>query len=96
MVILRARVKCLECDKSVGKTDTLLVRTLAGEKRYKCYSCYQRKSNKHWSIKTGVQEKQDYYCERCRFKFKSRTPVCTYCSMEDRVVRGEFQLKDFI
>ncbi len=40
--------------------------------------------------------KKEFFCGRCRYKFKAKNTLCPYCSKEDQVVEQLHSVKDFL
>ncbi|MBI2102375.1 hypothetical protein HYT55_00925 [Candidatus Woesearchaeota archaeon] len=95
MAIVRARISCFRCQKSVDKTDTRFFDTVAGTRRYECFPCYQ-KSRNGYLPHTESKDKRELYCERCKYKFMSRVPVCPYCSKDDSVIKAQVTAYDLV
>ena len=96
MTIIRSRVQCFRCKKSVDKSDTLVIKTITKDPRYECSQCYKRNRTKPWGFGDEMSYKKDYYCERCRYKFSSKKDVCPYCSKSDQIEGGNITVKDLI
>ncbi len=94
MAVLRAQVSCFKCKRNVDRSQTLFIGSNGIEKQYECFNCYKNKNNPRQVDHTG--EKIDLYCERCNYKFKSRTNICPYCSKTDKVSSGNISIKDLL
>ena len=97
MTILKIKVDCGRCKKSVEKTQARLVDTPKGSKRYECLSCFK----KNRAILLGLEQeepkfKQDMFCGRCKYHFKSKNVVCPYCNDSDYIVRGDISVGDLL
>ena len=79
------------CDQSIQKIDSVLID--AANVQRACYPCF--KNNKMlFKIQQGF--KQEMYCERCKYKFSSKSLVCPYCSKGDRIVKGNMTVRDIL
>lgn len=91
MVEIRARVSCNRCNNPVDKTQAILVDFPQKRNVYECYECFKlRKSG------GANKQKQDFYCERCKYKFFSNKKVCPYCGRLDKVISGSFSLHELL
>ena len=95
MPVLRAQVSCSRCQRNVERSQTLFVGSNGAEKQYECFNCYKNKNNTVREVNhTG--DKIDLFCERCNYKFKSRTNICPYCSKTDKVTTGNISIRDLL
>ncbi len=90
MVVIRSRVNCFRCGEAVDRTATLLLSS-SFEKKYECYGCYKQN-------KTGMSTKvkQELFCGRCKYKFKSKGALCPYCNKDDLVMSPHFKIEDLL
>jgi len=95
-MVLRLKVNCFRCNSEVDANAVINSRSVNGEPRHECYSCY--KKNKVDPLLPGdeAKVKRLYYCEKCRYQFKSFTPRCQLCSKPDYVVKGNPTVTDLI
>ena len=91
MPVLRIPVECCRCNKMVEKANARFLTRVKNERKYECFSCYKLNRNKHKEF-----VKRELYCERCRYKFKSKKLLCPYCNRSDNVVKGEVTVKDLL
>lgn len=97
MVVLRSRVTCCTCQKPVDKFDTRLMPADDGQRVYECFICFKKKRAGILVIPDqDMQTKQDLYCERCKYKFRSRKYDCPYCNKGDMVVAGKFSVSELL
>ncbi len=95
MATIRARVNCFRCGIPVHKAETILIKTLTNEKKYECYSCYKGGKMSTWGGKK-TKVKQELYCQRCKYKFRSKTSLCPYCNKDDFVTFSNVKIEDLI
>ena len=96
MVVLRSRVLCFRCNNAVNKIDTIKTLSTTGEPRYQCSSCFAKAKTSAWGMGDKVQVKSDCFCQRCKYKFKSASNLCPYCSKNDMVVCGKITANDLL
>lgn len=96
MVVLKVKVKCVHCNAEVEKLDARKVTPSLSEQRYECFSCFKRNKPLVWGFGDRVQQKHEYYCERCKYKFSSKSALCPYCSKGDRLTSGKISAKDLL
>jgi len=65
-------------------------------KRYQCYACYQKQQPRWRMGKEETKVKENYFCGRCKYKFKALAPRCPYCSSSDHLSRAEFSMDDLL
>ena len=94
MPVLRSKINCYKCKRPVDRSQTLFLGTIGEERRYECFTCYKQKGKER--VEDPMSEKINLYCERCNYKFKSRTSLCPYCSKSDKVVSGDVSIRDLI
>jgi hypothetical protein len=92
MVYLRTPIECFRCHNTVCKTETRALR--AGKKIvHECFNCYRSKPN---VVKTDNKIKQDYFCQKCRYKFKSIKSVCPYCNKHDFLTSTNITIEELL
>ncbi|MBU0457342.1 MAG: hypothetical protein ABH824_05035 [Nanoarchaeota archaeon] len=96
MAVLRARVKCFRCGRSVDKTQTLITKSITKDIRYECAKCYKRNKTSPWGLGDEIPHKIEYFCERCKYKFKSKVCECPYCNKRDRVTEARITVSDLL
>ena len=97
MTVLRARVSCFRCRRPVNKLSTITNKSINGEFRHECSECFRKA--KRDPLLAGIEEvkqKKEYYCERCRYRFHSKSGVCPYCSRTDQVIGGKVTVMDLL
>ena len=97
MVILKTKIQCFRWKKKVDKNETRVNKSVNGEPRHECFTCFKR--YRRDPLLAGVEEipyKKDYYCQRCNYKFKSKLNTCPYCSKNDLVIGGNVSLKELM
>lgn len=98
MAIVHARVNCIRCAKMVDKSETILLPSTGNDKKFICFGCYKAEKPRtpRWSMGQETKAKDEYFCGRCKYKFKSVNPSCPYCSQTDAVVKGNITMKDLL
>lgn len=77
--------------------ETVTKKSVNGELRYECSECFHR--YRRDPLLAGIEEaqvKKEYYCERCRYKFHSKSGKCPYCSRSDQVIGGKVTVMDLL
>jgi hypothetical protein len=96
MVVLRSRVLCFRCNEPVNKIDTVKTISTSGEPKYQCSSCFKTVKTTTWGLGDEIPVKNDCFCQRCKYKFKSKSGLCPYCSKNDLVVCGKITVHDLL
>lgn len=96
MMLSNSQVQCADCRRSVNKLDTFT--SVGGTKdlKYLCRSCYSVNKDLGLGPKEKPQVKREYFCGRCKYKFKSMGTVCPYCSKQDQVLEQVHSVKDLL
>ena len=95
MAVISARVNCFRCGKAVDKTQTILLEKVSG-KNYECFTCYKRNKGMAWGFGDKVKVKQELYCQRCKYKFKSAGGMCPYCNKDDITISQNIKIEDLL
>ena len=96
MAVLRIKVNCSSCEKRIDKAQALPVKSVNNEKRYECYNCYRRSKSGSLGTNEEVKVKEPYFCQRCKYKFKSKKSICPYCNKSDFLVKGKVTVHDLL
>jgi len=96
MMFTNSQVQCSDCKKSVSKLDTFATTGASREVRYRCRSCYSVNKNTGLTVQEKPQVKKEYFCGRCKYKFKSLGTLCPYCNKTDQVVEQVHSVKDLL
>jgi uncharacterized CHY-type Zn-finger protein len=83
--MLRINVRCFRCNKEVDANKTRKIEGI-NEPRYECFECFKRHNRD--PLLGGIEkvvDKRNYFCGRCKFKFKNKTGICPYCNKDDYV-----------
>ncbi|MEK6900109.1 MAG: hypothetical protein AABX05_03215 [Nanoarchaeota archaeon] len=97
MVLPTTKVQCFGCGKSVEKALMFSALDASKEMQHQCSSCYrERKSDILGEKKIPAPVKKDFFCGRCRYKFKGKTMICPYCSKEDQVIKQANSVNDLL
>ena len=91
-----ASVECFRCKENVQKANARLFTTLAEKKVFECNPCAQKSKAKLWSLGEESLTKNNYFCDRCKYKFSSRKSFCPYCSKNDQVVSADVKLGNLL
>jgi len=94
MPVVQARVNCSRCKNPINKAQTIFSRNSYNEKEYTCFNCYNINKNLSMNMENEQKSKVELYCERCKYRFKSRTSNCPYCNTSDMVSKGNVTMKD--
>jgi len=96
MVYLKVNVKCFRCRKEVEKTQAREMASITKEPRYECFACFNKNKTQPWGFGDKMKYKKEFYCLRCKYKFKRRGNLCPYCNKEDSVIRGNITVHDLL
>ena len=91
MVILRVPVSCVECKNQIDKAQALIVPDSSYDKKFICKSCFDNKR-----IPAKDKPKISYYCQKCRYHFKSAKASCPYCNKTDFLIKSDVSLKELL
>ncbi|NQV91419.1 hypothetical protein HQ489_03005 [Candidatus Woesearchaeota archaeon] len=91
MVVIKAHVNCYQCHQSVDKAETLLIMSKGLLKLYQCINCYKIKKPQGY-----FEHRKEFYCEKCRYKFSSKKPICPYCNSSERLTKSNVTIHDLI
>ncbi|PIN87597.1 hypothetical protein COV12_02995 [Candidatus Woesearchaeota archaeon CG10_big_fil_rev_8_21_14_0_10_32_24] len=91
MVVIKTNVNCYQCYQAVDKTETLVVLSKGLQKLYQCANCY--KKNKPQG---RFEQRKSFYCEKCKYKFSSKKPLCPYCNSSERLTKSNITVYDLI
>ena len=94
MMLSNSQVQCADCKRSVNKQETFAETNASREMRYRCHACYSINKELGLGSKEKPQVKREYFCGRCKYKFKSLGTLCPYCSKQDQVVEQIHSVKD--
>lgn len=96
MVFLRIKVNCHQCGLQVERTEARALDPMANRPEYECFSCFKR--TQEWEIANskGRKEKRELYCVICKYKFKSLTVRCPYCSRTDCLTNPNVSAADLL
>ena len=88
MVLLKMKVQCYFCRNEVDKLTARQLETDRREPRYECFACFKK----------GLQNKtkQQYFCEKCKYRFLARSAICPYCNQRDYVSLGKLNTSDLL
>lgn len=95
MMLSNSQVQCADCKKSVNKLDTF-ASSNSRELRYRCRSCYIVNRDLGLTSTEKPQVKREYFCGRCKYKFKALGTTCPYCSKMDQVVEQVHSVMDLL
>lgn len=90
-----SKVDCVVCDEKVDKMQARAV-SVGGVPKFECFECYRKTKSSSLVIRKEHNVKLDLFCARCKYKFKSRNPICPYCSQSDLVARGDVSVRDLL
>jgi|SRR3989338_548979 len=97
MSLYSAKVQCFGCGKAVDKSATFTSLNAARDLRYQCPSCYiKNKDDILGTNKIPEAVKREFFCGRCKYKFKSKASLCPYCSKQDQVLEQVHSVKDLL
>lgn len=96
MMLSNSQVQCSDCRRSVNKLDTFAAVNGTKELRYRCRACYSVNKDLGLSPKEKQAIKKEYFCGRCKYKFKALGTTCPYCSKQDQVVEQVHSVKDLL
>jgi hypothetical protein len=88
MPVLKVKVKCWRCGKNVDKSDTVETNLQNKDRRHQCYSCYKKNKSLCWGFGDKIKVKKEWFCERCKYKFKAANTTCPYCNRSDYVTKA--------
>ncbi len=83
MALLKSMVYCSSCERQVEKNDALLDSSFKSERRFLCFTCYKMNKQEVAVNLNSSKVKKEYFCAKCKYKFKSLTPKCPYCGKSD-------------
>ena len=90
------QVQCSDCGRSVNKLDTFVAVSGSRDLKYRCRGCYSVNKELGLGQPEKPQVKREYFCGRCKYKFKSMGTLCPYCSKHDQVVEQVHSVKDLL
>lgn len=96
MILSNSQVQCFDCGKSVNKLDTFAAVDGSRGLRYRCRGCYSVNKELGLGLKEKPQVKREYFCGRCKYKFKALGTTCPYCSKQDQVMEQVHSVKDLL
>ncbi|MEK6809402.1 MAG: hypothetical protein AABY40_01890 [Nanoarchaeota archaeon] len=96
MTLSNSQVQCSDCRRSVNKLDTFTSINSSRDLRYLCRSCYSVNKDLGLGPQEKPQVKREYFCARCKYKFKSMATLCPYCSKPDQVVEQVHSVRDLL
>ncbi len=98
MALSNAKMQCFGCGKSMEKAQMFSTLDSSREMRFQCSGCYKHNKTDFMGEKKAVAAptKKEFFCGRCRYKFKAKSTLCPYCSKEDQVVEQLHSVKDFL
>ncbi|MDP3699175.1 MAG: hypothetical protein Q8R47_06345 [Nanoarchaeota archaeon] len=96
MMLSNSQVQCADCKRSVNKLDTFASSNPSRELRYRCRFCYSVNRDLGLGQVEKPQVKREYFCGRCKYKFKSLGTLCPYCSKQDQVVEQVHSVMDLL
>lgn len=94
-MILKSQVFCSSCERQVDKNEALFDSSIKGEPKYLCFICYKMNKVKD-APKPLQQAKKEYFCTRCKYKFRSVKAQCPYCSKSDTLRTGTISVSDLL
>ncbi len=89
------KINCFRCQKAIDEAKARFLDTVNNERRYECFACYQKSRNGYLHHETTAV-KRELYCERGRYKFLAKQPVCPYCSKDDAVILAAVSVHDLL
>jgi len=95
-MLSNSQVQCADCRRAVNKLDTFAETGASRELRYRCRGCYSINRDLGLSRQEKPQTKKEYFCGRCKYKFKSLGTLCPYCSKQDQVVEQVHSVMDLL
>ncbi|MDO8510597.1 MAG: hypothetical protein Q7S55_00365 [Nanoarchaeota archaeon] len=96
MMLSNSQVQCSDCRKSVNKQDTFTALGGSRELTYRCRACYSVNKDLGLGSKEKPAIKKEYFCGRCKYKFKSMGNLCPYCSKQDQVLEQVHSVMDLL
>jgi len=96
MMLSNSQVQCADCKRSVNKLDTFAATGPSREVRYSCHPCYSINRGLGLAPAEKPQVKREYFCGRCKYKFKALATTCPYCSKMDQVVEQVHSVRDLL
>jgi len=96
MMLSNSQVQCSDCGRSVNKLDTFASTGASREMLYRCRGCYSINRDLGLIKQQKPQVKREYFCGRCKYKFKALGTTCPYCSKQDQVVEQIHSVKDLL
>ena len=98
MALVDSKVNCYSCNESVSKSNTRLFNLYGKGNVYECFGCF--KGNKggipHILSQSKEKQKQNLFCNQCRYKFSSRKAVCPYCGKSSNLVVSNVTAVDLL
>ena len=94
MVVLDVKVNCYSCHESVSKRNTRLFNLAGKGNEDGCFGCY--KGNKMPVSASAKKQKNDFFCNHCRYKFSSRRAICPYCGDSSNIVESNVTAVDLL
>ena len=97
MNLYSAKVQCFGCGKAVDKSQTFTSNNASKELRYQCPGCFKNKKVDIFGTAGETPAlKKEFFCGRCKFKFRSKSTLCPYCSKEDQVIGQVHSVKGLL
>ena len=96
MSVLRITVNCFSCNEVIEKNSAIQIKGVSGDPRFECFSCFKKKRTAPWGMGDKISNKNSYYCQKCRYKFQARRPMCPYCSKADYLTSGNLSVHDLL
>ena len=94
MPVLKLKVRCFRCNQEVDKLEARQVESVSPQSRYECFPCFKKHHNAAKKVADAPQ--REFYCERCRYKFSSKTIMCPYCNKDDQLHKGKVTAYDLV
>lgn len=95
MAVLKLKVRCYRCNKEVDKNEARPMPSLDKQGRYECFPCF-KKTSMAKKPKPNTEKRYDLFCDRCRYKFSSKTLICPYCNKDDQLHKGKVTAYDLV
>ncbi len=95
MPILKLKVRCYKCNKEVDKLEAKEVPSIGTMARYECFPCFKKVAQAK-RPKANTERRFDLFCDRCRYKFSSKTIMCPYCNKDDQLHKGKVTAFDLV
>ena len=96
MMLSNSQVQCADCQRSVNKLDTFTSVSGSRDFKYLCRVCYSINRDLGMDPREKPATKKEFFCGRCKYKFKAFGTTCPYCSKQDQVVEQVHSVKDLL